>query len=208
MSVWANFEQDPPPPPPDPSNCGGNTDYVSGCSPIVLNFAHGAYHLTGANAPVSFDIAATGHPSWIGWTAGGEDEAFLCLDRDHDGIIDTGAELFGTATPLNNGQTARNGFEALAELDSNRDNRIDADDEVWPLLILWRDLNHNGISEPSELAPVATSALRAIGTDHHWTGRRDSWGNVFKYESQIWVVGKQGQVTPRPVYDIFFIRVR
>src|ERR1043165_1278367 len=85
------------------------------CSPIVINFAGGGYQLTGADSPVVFDIAATGQPVRIGWTAAGADEAFLCLDRNHNGRIDNGAELFGSATPLKDGSRALNGFPALAE---------------------------------------------------------------------------------------------
>src|SRR5438034_7188492 len=87
--------------------CGGDP-YVSdlviapndACSPIIINFENGGYRLTGAESPVTFDIAATGQPVTIGWTAAGADEAFLCLDRDHNGQIDSGAELFGSATRL------------------------------------------------------------------------------------------------------------
>src|SRR4051812_19872847 len=116
-------------------------------SPILINFEKGDYRLTGSNAPVLFDMSGSGHPRPMGWTAAGADEAFLWLDRNNNGKVTSGAELFGNFTPLQNGQLARNGFEALRELDTNNDGVIDERDPIWSRLMLWRDLNHNGISE-------------------------------------------------------------
>ncbi|HEV2722884.1 MAG TPA: bacteriocin fulvocin C-related protein [Thermoanaerobaculia bacterium] len=187
-----------------PSQC--SADWVSGCSPIVINFENGSYRLTGANDPVMFDISGTGHPVRIGWTKPGADEAFLALDRDHDEKITSGVELFGTTTPLADGSSAGNGFKALAQYDDNHDGVIDEQDAIWFQLLLWRDLNHDGISQPSELTPVAMSSLKSISLDYHWTGRRDQWGNGFKYESTV-SIAKERAVTSRPVYDIFFVPV-
>jgi hypothetical protein len=177
------------------------------CSPIVINFDNGGYRLTGADSPVIFDIAATGQPVRIGWTAAGADEAFLCLDRNHNGQIDSGAELFGSATPLKDGTRASDGFKALAEFDDNHDRVIDERDGIWQQLLLWRDLNHDGISQPNELTPVKESSLTAIRLDYHWTGRRDASGNYFRYQAAVVIQAVANQLTPRPVYDIFFVHV-
>jgi hypothetical protein len=190
--------------PPDPTQC--SADWVSGCSPIVINFENGSYRLTGTNDPVVFDISGTGHPVRIGWTKRGADEAFLALDRDHDGKITSGVELFGTVTPLGDGSIAGNGFNALAQSDENHDGVIDEHDAIWSQLLLWRDWNHDAISQPSELTPVAASSWRGIALEYHWTGRRDSWGNSFGYESRVWIANGN-RITPRPVYDIFFAPV-
>ena len=154
-----------------------------------------------------FDIGATGQPVRIGWTAAGADEAFLWLDRNGNGRVDNGAELFGTATPLQNGPIARNGFEALRELDSNGDGVIDASDAAWPQLMLWRDLNHDGRSDPGEITPIATSGVVALSLTYHWTGRPDKWGNAFRYESVVWLDEGRGHKRAKPVYDIFFVAV-
>lgn len=175
--------------------------------PIVINFAHGPYHLTGAESPVMFDIQATGEPVLMGWTASGADEAFLCIDRDQNGRIDNGAELFGNAVTLSDGTRARNGFVALAEFDENYDRVVDDQDQVWSELLLWRDLNHDGISQPYEMTPVGGSELAAISLNYHWTGRRDSSGNTLRYQSQVWISDASNRATPRPVYDIFFVLV-
>lgn len=208
MSVTANFLYVPPPPPGEPlpcDNCSPDNPNPPN-SPVVLNLGRGGYALTGSDSPVLFDIAASGAPAPIGWTAAGADEAFLCLDRNGNGTIDDGGELFGTATRLRSSLRAPNGFVALGEYDDNHDGVIDARDAVWAQLLLWRDLNHDGISQPLELAPVAASQVRAIGLGHHWAGRRDRWGNTFRYEAVAWI-DDGARSAPQPVYDIFFVSV-
>lgn len=128
-------------------------------------------------------------------------------DRDHNGIVDSGAELFGNATTLANGTRAQNGFEPLKELDTNRDGIIDANDPVWSQLLLWRDLNHDGVSQQSEITSVLGSGLTAISLDYHWTGRTDRFGNMYRYQALVWIADHKGKATPRPVYDIFFMPV-
>lgn len=197
---------DPPPPPPLGDQCGDN-GWVGQCSPIVINFASGGYELTGANSPVLFDMSGSGTKIKMGWTAAGANEAFLWLDRNHNGKVTSGQELFGNFTPLKDGQLAKNGFEALREYDDNHDGVIDENDAVWGRLMLWRDLNHNGISEPNEISPLARSGVTQISLADHFTGRVDAFGNAFKYESTV-TLGSGGlRPRPRPVYDIFFIRV-
>lgn len=216
------------PPPPDGGGGGGlgerdpfggggygNEDIPcfpgdAGCpySPIVVNFDAGDYKLTGSNSPVRFDMRGDGQPPLIGWTAADRDEAFLWLDRNHNGRVTSGAELFGNFTPLKSGKLARNGFEALAEFDTNHDGIIDDRDPVWSQLQLWRDLNHDGISEPSESSPLAGSSVSAIDLQYHWTGRRDNWGNTFRYEALISLLDASGHgIQKKPAYDIFFASV-
>ena len=174
-------------------------------SPIVINLDNGPYELTGTESPVLFDIAGTGTKLTIGWTAPGTNQAFLWMDRDHDGVVTGGAELFGTATVLMNGHRAPNGFEAFREFDANADGVIDAGDPVWPQLLLWTDRNHDGISQPSEITRLADSPVRSISLAYHWTGRRDEHGNTFRYEgiTSLSTGGKGSR--EQPVYDIFFV---
>jgi hypothetical protein len=188
--------------------CGAESDtFPDACSPIVINFAH-EYELTGREAAVWFDINGSGTPVHLGWTAAGGDEAFLWLDRNHNGGVTSGAELFGNFTPLKNGRTAANGFEALKEDDSNHDGVIDVRDDIWPRLMLWRDENHDALSQPNEIATVVGSGLTGIELRYHWTGRPDRWGNGFRYEAKAWIQNPGGSPSPRPLYDIFFVRVK
>lgn len=206
---WQSTEACTPDPPPTPGDGAEQKSDDNGCtgscnSPIVINLGGGAYSLSGAGDPVAFDIDANGTLDHIGWTAAGAPLAFLALDRNHNGTIDNGSELFGNHTALPNGTVAANGFDALVPYDLNHDGTIDQNDPVWSLLVLWTDQNHDGVSQVSEITPVSQSALIGIGLDYHWTGRRDVSGNTFRYQSSVWI-GSSRRSTPRPAYDIFFV---
>jgi hypothetical protein len=132
--------------------------------------------------------------------------ASLRVDRNGNGRVDDGSELFGNYTPLSDGRTAGNGFEALREFDDNGDGKIDARDTVWQRLLLWTDRNHDGVSQPDELTPIANSSVVSISVAYMWTGRRDRWGNTYRYESRVIVRAGDGSLLARPVYDIYFSR--
>lgn len=76
------------------------------------------------------------------------------MDRDGNGSVDNGKELFGDSTPLSAGGNAADGFAALADLDSNADGQIDANDAQFGSLKVWRDLNQDGISQANELSTL------------------------------------------------------
>jgi hypothetical protein len=203
----------PPPPPPDPpadtgpgggcmTNCETGTENALGAGggdPILFKLGSGPWKLSGLNDPVLFDINNTGHLDTVGWTAADSEIAFLAIDRNGNGRIDDGGELFGNGTLLTSGSRAPNGFEALAEFDANGDGVIDQKDPVWSRLLLWTDRSHDGVSQAGELQPIATSPVTSIDLDHHWTGRRDPSGNAFCFESHL----KQGHRT-QAFYDVFF----
>lgn len=108
---------------------------------------------------------------------------WLALDRNGNGIIDDGGELFGSGTRLANGGYAPHGFAALAELDANDDGRIDANDPAFARLLLWGDTNANRASEPAELAPVA-SRLHALSLNYERVPRCDARGNCIREQSR------------------------
>ncbi len=200
----------PPPPAPDPGpggcidNCGGGTDGTfnsssAGNDPLVISLS-GPYKLSGIDDPVSFDMNAVGHPQQIGWTAPEADVAFLALDLNGNGRIDDGTELFGNATALRGGGRASNGFTALAQYDLNGDGVIDASDPIWTDLLLWINANHNGRCDPGELQHITLSSITAIDIDHHWSGRRDQYGNHFGFEGRL----HEGKAV-RSFYDVFFV---
>lgn len=95
--------------------CPQRTNPYDGC-PVLLDLENDGIRLTGLDDPVWFDIDADGEVDLMGWTD--RSEGLLALDRNGNGTIDSGAELFGNATPLLDGARALNGYLALAELDS------------------------------------------------------------------------------------------
>ncbi|MCL4456174.1 MAG: hypothetical protein M1406_02010 [Nitrospirae bacterium] len=75
------------------------------------------------------------------------DDGTLVMDRDGNGTIDSGKELFGDQTILNNGQRAANGLQALREQDSNADGKIDANDTAFANLKVWQDIDGDGYKD-------------------------------------------------------------
>lgn len=81
---------------------------------------------------------------------------FLALDERGSGKITSNKQLFGE------GVDYKNGFEALKRLDSNKDDKIDAKDELFSKLVLWQDKNSDGVSDKGELASLASKSVMSI----------------------------------------------
>ena len=107
-----------------------------------------------------FDHERNGIRTATGWVH--SNDGLLVHDRDGDGKISDGSEIFGDNTPLKNGKTAAHGFAALAELDDNGDGKVDAADKTFSKLGVWRDLNHNGISEAGEIFALKDLHIKSL----------------------------------------------
>jgi len=149
-------------------------------SPILVPLVPDAeqYKLTSRTNGVRFDLNADGVKEQIAWTAADSRLAFLAIDRNGNGKIDDGRELFGSVTRPD----SANGFEALAKLKEETGDDISYaatwdGDSLFGSLLLWEDRNHNGMSEPSELQQ-ASNVLKAIGFGYHTIKRRDEYGNL------------------------------
>lgn len=139
----AECEADPNLCPPD-NQCGYIPEY-NWCSPIVLDLARDGFKFGGPDYPVRFDIDADSVKEKICWTSRRTEDAFLAMDRNGNGRIDDGSELFGDSTPFINGNRAQNGYQVLFELDAVRGNQngfLDRGDLDFERLLLWRDVNH------------------------------------------------------------------
>lgn len=149
---------------------GGIGDSIT---PLVLAFRGEAVQFNTA-VVASFDLTGTMsvRTDWPTSTT-----PWLALDRNGNGRIDDGGELFGSATVLHTGEAASNGFAALAELDSNADGHIDANDEMWAQLLVWSDVDSDRVSAANELSSVAGRDLVAIDLDHVVDRRCDARGN-------------------------------
>jgi len=193
-------------------DCNGNCliDSSGGCcgvSPIVLDVSGHGFKLTGAEDGVDFDFFGTGKKLRISWTAPGSGNAWLVLDRNHNGVIDNGTEMFGNIAPQPKSATP-NGFLALAVFDlpengGNGDGIIDAKDSIYSSLRLWIDKNHNGISEPDELFTLPELDVVSIDLSYALSQQVDAFGNVFRYKSTL--VGATHSID-RVVYDVFLVK--
>jgi hypothetical protein len=170
-------------------------------SPILIPTGNSqAYRLTKPVAGVVFDIRGDGVPVRVAWTPAGAELAFLALDRNGNGTIDSGAELFGDHTLPGVG----NGFKALDKIaPHNNDGMIDAQDPLFAQLLLWTDRNHNGYSESNELRP-ASDVLEAVGLGYVYAERRDGAGNRFSFRGWARRAGDGSQFAREfKIYDVF-----
>jgi hypothetical protein len=148
---------------PSSDLCGLNTPLVVAFDDQPVEFTAGGEFAFAPGAPSASDFPTAATP-------------WLALDRNRDGAIDSGAELFGSNTLLADGAKARDGFAALAELDANRDGQIDARDPAFQALILWGDRDDDRRSAPGELR-AADASIVSISLDRHVELRCDARSN-------------------------------
>ncbi|ACZ12026.1 calcium-binding protein [Sulfurospirillum deleyianum] len=131
-----------------PSDTQGYNENFS--SPLVLDLnANRTTSTFIAQSETYFDMDGDGFKERTSWSE--STDGLLALDKNQDGIINNGSELFGNYTKLTNGTLAKNGFEALSQYDLNKDNIIDNKDSIYAHLKVWSDTNSDGISTSDEL---------------------------------------------------------
>lgn len=212
-------QEDPPPPcnilepefcphgPWDPEWCG----CVTQTTPILVDVAGNGFDLTNTADGVTFNLNTVGGSEKLGWTRSASDDAFLALDRNGNGLIDDGSELFGdiTAQAEPPAGEKKNGFRALAEYDKsanggNANGSIENGDSIFSALRLWQDTNHNGLSEPSELHTLTSLNVAALHLEYKYSKKTDASGNQFGFRAKV--EGAHGQQLGRWAWDVYLVK--
>ncbi len=128
--------------------------------PLTLDLDGDGLETVGTNAGILFDPTGGGVKTGTGWVK--PDDGFLVLDKNGNGTIDNGRELFGDSTLKSNGQLALDGFDALRDLDSNTDGKVDVSDAQFNNLKVWRDLNQDGTTQNGELFTLNQLGIASI----------------------------------------------
>jgi trimeric autotransporter adhesin len=165
--------------------------------PLVFDLDGDGVETINVSAGIKFDQNADGVKTATGWVSA--DDAFLVLDRNGNGVIDNGRELFGDSTQLADGSLADDGFAALAGQDSNGDGVIDAADANFSKLRLWRDLNQDGVSQANELFSLADAGIASINVGSSANSQTLANGNQIadlgSYTRSDGSTGTVGEVT-------------
>lgn len=135
--------------------------------PLVLNFSGTAAQLT--DQRFAFDLNSDGKTENIARLAAGS--GYLAFDRNQDGVINNGKELFGPSS--------NDGFAELAQLDDDRNGWIDENDAAFTQLSVWdgsgqlRSLKETGVGAIA-LANVATPFALKTGSNQSLGDIRNS----------------------------------
>ena len=134
--------------------------------PLVIDLSGKGLNLVdrSASSPY-FDFTGSGFAHSTGWIGSGT--GFLAI-AGADGLVDNGTQLFGTG--------GADGFAALKALDSNGDGVIDASDPGFSKLIVWQDLNGDGVCEAGEVSTLAQLGIASLSlkTTNVWQASGDA----------------------------------
>ncbi|BBP84154.1 hypothetical protein PHLH8_37960 [Pseudomonas sp. Pc102] len=160
--------------------------------PLSLDLDGDGIETASASAGITFDFDGDGLKTGTGWVKG--DDGFLVLDRNGNGQIDNGGELFGVDTVKANGQKASNGFDALKDFDSNGDGVFDARDTQFANVKIWQDANQDGIAQAGELKTLAEHNIVAINLDSAASNHNSNGNLISAVGSFIRRDGSEGTV--------------
>lgn len=186
-----------------PGNSGGwqnqNNDFEGSkkakVDPLILDLDNDGFDIESKKLGTYFDLNCDGFAERINWT---RKDAVLALDKDGNGLIDDGGEVFGDYHLLADGSRAKNGFEALAQYDTNGDGVIDENDEIFDQLRLWVDENGDGVSDAGELKSLKDLHIKAINLDYKYVNQTTDTealiGNVATFVYDDNSVGNIGEM--------------
>lgn len=163
---------------------------VQEAEPLILDLNGNGIELTDVRRGdgVFFDITGDGKPEQVSWVSA--NDGMLVYDRNGNGKIDSGKELFGDQ------HGAKDGFEELSKFDTDKNNAINKKDPIYQKLKIWQDLNQNGFSEVVELKSIARYGIDSIDLQKDNTRSTIAGNRVEGYASYHYGTdsGKVGEV--------------
>ncbi|MEJ8858748.1 SdrD B-like domain-containing protein [Variovorax robiniae] len=158
-----------------------NLTWDEGITPIVLDLdGNGIHTVSRVDAQGTFDLFGNGTAVKSGWISAGD--AFLTVDSNHNGKIDSVSEMFG-------GTAKGAGFAKLASYDSNGDGVVDAKDAHFNDLTVWRDANGNHVTDAGELMTLAQAGVESLKVAHTEVPEIDAQGNLHLERSSATLAG-------------------
>ncbi|ECB3727055.1 hypothetical protein EWY53_12305, partial [Salmonella enterica subsp. enterica serovar Thompson] len=168
------------------------SDAENTSSPIIIDLDRDGVETISLENGVFFDHDGNKFAESTGWVS--PDDGLLVFDRDGNGQIDNGSELFGNNTLQADGTNASNGYNALKEYDDNNDGVLDENDAIWNQLQIWQDKNSNGRVDEGELLTMKQAGIASINTMYKNSSTTDSQGNLHKQTGSItYTDGSKGQ---------------
>lgn len=155
-------------------------------TPLVLDLGGDGIDLVTIDAGVKFDMNNNGTLDNTSWVS--PKDGMLALDLNHDGVINNQSELFG------NTEEFRNGFENLAQYDTNKDGKIDVNDALYKDLVVWKDLNQDGISQSGELSSLRAFNVASINLNASETHELNGDSIITHKTTFTYNDGSEGQI--------------
>ena len=195
------------------ANCNGCPDLSEpAClaSPVALDMGEDGIPLTSREDGVQFDLDADGEKESLSWMVPNTEDGWLAPDRNGNGIVDDGTELFGNHTPQPDPPDGHelNGFLALAVFDlpengGDGDGVIGPEDRIFHDLLVWRDVNRTGFSEADELRTLESLGPVEINLNYKLSKKTDEYGNRFRYRAKLKL---RHSNVGHWIWDIFLLR--
>lgn len=169
-------------------------------SPLLIDLKGDGVSLTSPMGGVVFDIKGDGEKLLISWPNSGDD---LLLALPKKGKVSSVHELFGNNTVGPDFKKAANGFEALKKYDVNKDGFINKQDPIFTKLRLFKDVNMDGKSEPSELLKLSEFGITSFDLNYVDMYEKDKFHNETKQRSIAYQMkGEEKELLM--VFDVWF----
>ena len=158
--------------------------HQSAIDPLVINFEGGLAGVDTKNK-FSFDLNSDGKKEMISLLGSGN--GFLAIDKNNNGIIDDGSELFGTQSG--------DGFADLALFDDDRNGVIDENDSVFEKLLVWhKSALDEGILTLKQ-ARVGALLLDNVASMFHYKNEGESNATLQKSGVVLFEGGRAGWIS-------------